>query len=35
VLNVEVSDVLEAQQTKHSPVFSVLFLAALELKTNN
>jgi hypothetical protein len=35
VLSVEVLDVLEAQQRKQSSVFPVLFLAALELKTNN
>jgi hypothetical protein len=35
VLSVEVLDVLEAQQRKESPAFSVLLLAVLEPRTKN
>ncbi len=34
VLCVEVLDVLEAQQRKDSPIFSILHPAALKLKTS-
>jgi len=35
VLNVEVLDVLKVQQRKDSPIFSIVFLAVLKLKTYN